>query len=83
MKFEGIYTPVITPYLQNCSIDRDPFCAVIESLVASGSDITTPFGGFKSSGFGGRDNGVHADDQYTQIKTIWVDLADDGDEAVA
>lgn len=46
-------------------------------------DSTTPFGGFKQSGFGGRDNGVHAHDQYTQLKTIWVDLADDADEAVA
>ncbi|MBK5571328.1 aldehyde dehydrogenase [Ensifer sp. SSB1] len=46
-------------------------------------DITTPFGGFKSSGFGGRDNGVHAHDQYTRIKTIWIDLNDDVDEAVA
>lgn len=46
-------------------------------------DISTPFGGFKQSGFGGRDNGIHAHDQYTQIKTIWVDLADDADEAVA
>jgi gamma-glutamyl-gamma-aminobutyraldehyde dehydrogenase len=45
-------------------------------------DISTPFGGFKQSGFGGRDNGVQAHDQYTQIKTIWVDLADDADEAV-
>lgn len=46
-------------------------------------DISTPFGGFKASGFGGRDNGVHAHDQYTQLKTIWIDLADDADEAVA
>ena len=46
-------------------------------------DISTPFGGFKQSGFGGRDNGIHAHDQYTQIKTIWIDLADDADEAVA
>ncbi len=46
-------------------------------------DISTPFGGFKTSGFGGRDNGIHAHDQYTRIKTIWVDLADDADEAVA
>jgi gamma-glutamyl-gamma-aminobutyraldehyde dehydrogenase len=38
-------------------------------------DITTPFGGFKQSGFGGRDNSVHAHDQYTQLKTIWVDLS--------
>lgn len=45
-------------------------------------DISTPFGGFKASGFGGRDNGIHAHDQYTQVKTIWVDLADDADEAV-
>ena len=46
-------------------------------------DISTPFGGFKASGFGGRDNGIQAHDQYTQIKTIWVDLSDDEDEAVA
>jgi gamma-glutamyl-gamma-aminobutyraldehyde dehydrogenase len=46
-------------------------------------DIATPFGGYKSSGFGGRDNGIHAHDQYTQIKTIWVDLADDADRSVA
>ena len=45
-------------------------------------DISTPFGGFKSSGFGGRDNGIHAHDQYTQIKTIWIDLSDDSNEAV-
>ena len=46
-------------------------------------DISTPFGGYKQSGFGGRDNGIHAHDQYTQLKTIWIDLADDEDEAVA
>ena len=45
-------------------------------------DIATPFGGMKMSGFGGRDNGLHAHDQYTQLKTIWLDLADDADEAV-
>ncbi|TRW95347.1 aldehyde dehydrogenase [Paracoccus sp. M683] len=45
-------------------------------------DITTPFGGYKQSGFGGRDNSIHAHDQYTQLKTIWIDLADDSDEAV-
>ena len=45
-------------------------------------DNATPFGGYKQSGFGGRDNGIHAHDQYTQLKTIWDDLADDLDEAV-
>ena len=39
-------------------------------------DISTPFGGYKQSGFGGRDNGIHAHDQYTETKTIWVDLSD-------
>ena len=46
-------------------------------------DISTPFGGYKQSGFGGRDNGLHAHDQYTQLKTIWLDLSDDREEAVA
>ena len=46
-------------------------------------DISTPFGGYKQSGFGGRDNSIHAHDQYTQLKTIWIDLADDADEAVS
>jgi 4-(gamma-glutamylamino)butanal dehydrogenase len=39
-------------------------------------DVTTPFGGYKQSGFGGRDNGLHAHDQFTETKTIWVDLSD-------
>jgi gamma-glutamyl-gamma-aminobutyraldehyde dehydrogenase len=39
-------------------------------------DASTPFGGFKQSGFGGRDNGIHAHDQYTELKTIWIDLTD-------
>jgi len=43
--------------------------------------IATPFGGYKQSGFGGRDNGIHAHDQFTETKTIWIDLTDprDGD----
>ncbi|WP_299736554.1 aldehyde dehydrogenase [uncultured Roseobacter sp.] len=39
-------------------------------------DIATPFGGYKHSGFGGRDNGLHAHEQYTELKTIWIDLTD-------
>lgn len=40
----------------------------------SEGDITTPFGGYKESGFGGRDNSLFAHDQYTQLKTIWIAL---------
>jgi 4-hydroxy-tetrahydrodipicolinate synthase len=36
MKFEGIYTPVITPYRDDGSIDRDAFAKMIEHLIASG-----------------------------------------------
>jgi len=43
-------------------------------------DITTPFGGYKQSGFGGRDNSLHAHDQYTELKTIWIDLSDPANE---
>ncbi|MGD1878017.1 MAG: aldehyde dehydrogenase [Kiloniellaceae bacterium] len=37
-------------------------------------DITTPFGGYKQSGFG-RDKSLHALDKYTELKTIWIDLS--------
>ncbi|SMX36451.1 dihydrodipicolinate synthase family protein [Maliponia aquimaris] len=36
MKFEGIYTPVITPHREDGSIDRDALAAQIEHLVAAG-----------------------------------------------
>lgn len=37
----------------------------------SEGDITAPFGGYRQSGFGGRDKGLEAFDQYTQTKVIW------------
>ncbi|PWE30564.1 dihydrodipicolinate synthase family protein [Maritimibacter sp. 55A14] len=36
MNFEGIYTPVITPYREDGSIDRDAFAAQIDYLVEAG-----------------------------------------------
>ena len=36
MKFDGIYTPLITPYTQEGQIDRTAFVAQIEHLIASG-----------------------------------------------
>jgi 4-hydroxy-tetrahydrodipicolinate synthase len=36
MIFEGIYTPVITPYKEDGSIDHDAFGVMIEHLVTSG-----------------------------------------------
>ena len=40
----------------------------------SEGDITTPFGGFKESGFFGRDKSIYAHEQYSELKTIWMQL---------
>ena len=37
-------------------------------------DPASPFGGYKRSGFG-RDLGMHALEQYTQVKSVWIDLS--------
>lgn len=37
------------------------------------SDVITPFGGFKGSG-SGRDKSLHALDNYSALKTTWIDL---------
>ncbi len=36
-------------------------------------DISSPFGGFKQSGFG-RDKSIHALDKFTYLKAIWIAL---------
>lgn len=36
MRFEGIYTPVITPYHDDYSIDREGFVTMIEHLISAG-----------------------------------------------
>ena len=38
-------------------------------------DVSTPFGGFGLSGFGGRDKSLAAHDQYCELKTIWMDMS--------
>jgi acyl-CoA reductase-like NAD-dependent aldehyde dehydrogenase len=41
-------------------------------------DMSIPFGGFKQSGFGGRDKSLHALEQYTQLKSTWISLGPGG-----
>jgi acyl-CoA reductase-like NAD-dependent aldehyde dehydrogenase len=36
--------------------------------------ISSPFGGFKQSGFG-RDKSLHAMDKYTQLKATWINIS--------
>jgi gamma-glutamyl-gamma-aminobutyraldehyde dehydrogenase len=38
----------------------------------SEGDVTTPFGGYRQSGFGGRDKGLDSLEQYCQTKTTWL-----------
>ncbi len=42
------------------------------------SGIVAPFGGYKESGFGGKDKSLHALDKYTNIKTTWINLGRGG-----
>jgi aldehyde dehydrogenase (NAD+) len=36
------------------------------------TNYVAPFGGFKESGIG-RENGFHAIEEYTEVKTAWID----------
>ncbi len=40
----------------------------------SEGDFAMPFGGYKESGFGGKDKGLAAHDQYLETKSIWIQL---------
>ncbi len=40
----------------------------------SEGDMGTPFGGYKQSGFFGRDKSLWANEQYTELKTIWMEI---------
>ena len=36
MRFEGIYTPVITPFREDYSIDEQGFAEIIDKVIAAG-----------------------------------------------
>ncbi len=56
-------------------VARDLRAGVVGVNAYSEGDMTTPFGGYKMSGFGGHDKSLHAHDQYTETKTIWIQVA--------
>jgi len=62
-------------YTQNLRRAQRTACRIQAGTVSvngfSEGDITAPFGGYKTSGFGGRDKGMEAFDQYTRTKVIW------------
>ncbi|HEY4633486.1 MAG TPA: aldehyde dehydrogenase [Candidatus Limnocylindrales bacterium] len=55
-------------------VARELRAGVVGINAYSEGDMTTPFGGYKLSGFGGHDKSVHAHDQYTETKTTWIKL---------
>jgi gamma-glutamyl-gamma-aminobutyraldehyde dehydrogenase len=55
-------------------VARDLKAGVVGVNAYAEGDMTTPFGGYKLSGFGGHDKSVHAHDQYTELKTTWISL---------
>jgi len=55
-------------------VARDLRAGVVGVNAYAEGDQTTPFGGYKLSGFGGHDKSVHAHDQYTETKTTWITL---------
>jgi len=54
-------------------VARDIKAGVVWVNCFDAGDITTPFGGFKQSGFG-RDKSMHAMEKYTDLKLIWLQL---------
>jgi gamma-glutamyl-gamma-aminobutyraldehyde dehydrogenase len=55
-------------------VARDLRAGTVAVNAYAEGDMTTPFGGYKQSGFGGHDKSVHAHDQYTEMKTTWIAL---------
>lgn len=71
----GLAASVYTGSLnQAIRLSREIRAGVVTVNCFGEGDVTTPFGGYKASGFGGRDKSIWAHDQYTEIKTIWIDV---------
>lgn len=75
---DSVYGLAASVYTSNLNhairLSREIRAGVVTVNCFGEGDITTPFGGYKESGFGGRDKSVWAHDQYTEIKTIWIDV---------
>jgi gamma-glutamyl-gamma-aminobutyraldehyde dehydrogenase len=73
----GLAASVYTGSLRNAiRLAREIRAGVVTVNCFGEGDVTTPFGGYKESGFGGRDKSIFAHDQYTELKTIWIDVSD-------
>ncbi|MFF4731630.1 aldehyde dehydrogenase family protein [Streptomyces mirabilis] len=55
-----------------CRLARGIEAGVISVNAYSEGDISTPFGGWKQSGFGGVEKSTNAFEQWTREKTVWI-----------
>lgn len=73
----GLAASVYTDNLRNAiKLSREIRAGIVTVNCFGEGDASTPFGGYKQSGFGGRDKSIWAHDQYTEIKTIWIDTSE-------
>lgn len=73
----GLTASVYTGSLRNAvRISRDIRAGLVTVNCFGEGDASTPFGGYKESGFGGRDKSVFAHDNYCELKTIWIDVSE-------
>ena len=72
----GLAASAYTGSLRNAlRLSREIRAGVVTINCFGEGDASTPFGGYKESGFGGRDKSIWAHDQYTELKTIWIDAS--------
>ncbi|MBI6899588.1 aldehyde dehydrogenase [Pseudomonas putida] len=72
----GLAASAYTGSLRNAlRLSREIRAGVVTVNCFGEGDASTPFGGYKESGFGGRDKSQWAHDQYTELKTIWINAS--------
>ncbi|QTG16841.1 aldehyde dehydrogenase (plasmid) [Agrobacterium tumefaciens] len=73
----GLAASVYTASLRKAiRLSREIRAGIVTVNCFGEGDATTPFGGYKESGFGGRDKSIFAHDNYCELKTIWIDISD-------
>ena len=77
----GLASSVYTSNLDSAhGVARSIRAGTVSINCFSEGDTGVPFGGYKESGLGGREKSLLAHDQYTETKTIWMQLGAAGNK---
>ncbi|WP_084130164.1 aldehyde dehydrogenase family protein [Demequina sp. NBRC 110055] len=69
----GLHAAVWTQSLDDAlALARGIEAGTVSVGAYSEGDMTVPFGGWKQSGFGGAEKSLAAFDQWTRVKTVWI-----------